>query len=125
MCVLSRSMDAATQMLYHDETITQFGVEDLVRDLKHVETLTQTQQQPQDKKTHIKKPTIRLTIRTVLCAPKGLFFTDYWTRMKSSQRQTLSNKTVDMNHLRLVNQQVQLKSAEMFCLIDNPHEETC
>ena len=47
MCVLTRSMDAATQMLDHDETITQFGVEDLVRDLKtcdnsHTSTTTTT-----------------------------------------------------------------------------------
>ena len=45
--------------------------------------------------------------------------------MKSSARHTLSNKTVDSIHLRLVNQQVQLKSAEMFGLMNNPQDETC
>ena len=36
----------------------------------NVKTLTHSQQQPQDPKTHKKKPTIRLTIRTVFCAPQ-------------------------------------------------------
>ena len=44
-CVFTRSMDAATQMLDCDETITQFGVQDLVLGLKKCEnshTLTAT-----------------------------------------------------------------------------------
>ena len=45
--------------------------------------------------------------------PKGPFFTGSWSWMKSSTRHTLSNKSADSNQLRLVNQQVQLKSAEM------------
>ena len=58
----------------------------------NVKTLTHSQQQPQGPKTHEKKPTIRLTIRTVFCAPNGPFFTDSWSWMKSSARHTLSNK---------------------------------
>ena len=44
-CVFTRSMDTATQMLDCDETITQFGVQDLVLCLKECEnshTLTTT-----------------------------------------------------------------------------------
>ena len=36
-CVFTRSMDAATQMLDCDETITQYGVQDLVLGLKECE----------------------------------------------------------------------------------------
>ena len=58
---------------------------------KNVITLTHSQQQPEGPKAHKKKPTIRLTIRTVFCAPKGPFFTDSWSWMKSSARDTLNN----------------------------------
>ena len=61
--------------------------------------------------------------KNVLCPPKGPFFTDSWSWMKSSARCTLSKKSVDLNHLRLVNQQIQLKSAEML-VINNPLNET-
>ena len=64
--------------------------------------------QPQAPITHKKKPTIRLTSRvTMLWAPKGPFFTDSWSWMKSSARHTLSN------------QQAQLKEAETVNLIEN------
>ena len=53
--------------------------------------LTHSQQQPQVPKTHKKKPTIRQAIRTVFCAPKGPFLTEFWSWMKSSARHTLSN----------------------------------
>ena len=36
-CIFTWSMDAATQMLGCDETITQFGVEDLVLGLEECE----------------------------------------------------------------------------------------
>ena len=58
----------------------------------NVKELTHSQQQPQAPKTHKKKQTIRQAIRTVLCAPKGLFHTDSWSWMKSSARHTLNNQ---------------------------------
>ena len=59
----------------------------------NVKTLKHSQQQPQAPNAHRKKPTIRLTIRvTMLWAPKGPFFTGYWSWMKSSARHTLSNQ---------------------------------
>ena len=57
----------------------------------NVKTLTCSQQQPQGQKTHKMKSTIRLTIRTVFCAPKGCLFTSSWSCLKSSARHTLSN----------------------------------
>ena len=68
-------------------------------------TLTHSQQQRQDPKTHKKKPTIRQAIRKVLCVPQrlGPFLTDSWSWMKSSARQTLSNSRLSEIHLRLVN----------------------
>ena len=56
------------------------------------EELTHSQQQPQAPKTHKKSPTIRQAIRTVFCAPKGPFFTDSWSQLRSSARHTLSNQ---------------------------------
>ena len=44
--------------------MNQFGVEMNVKELTH------SQQQPQAPNAHKKKPTIRLTIRTVFCAPE-------------------------------------------------------
>ena len=63
----------------------------------NVKELTHSQQQPQARKTHKKKSTIRQAIRTVFCAPpppppKGPFLTDSWSWMKSSARHTLSNQ---------------------------------
>ena len=43
-------MDAVTQMLDCNETITQFGVQDLVLGLKECETLTHSEQQLQGPK---------------------------------------------------------------------------
>ena len=68
----------------------------------NVKTLTHSQQQPQAPKTHQKKPPIRQAIRTVLCAPKGPFFTDSWSLMKSSARHT-QQSTSSTQKLRLVN----------------------
>ena len=57
------------------------------------EDLTHSQQQPQAPNAHKKKPTIRMTTRvTMLCTPKGPFFTGTWSWMKSSARHTLSNQ---------------------------------
>ena len=69
----------------------------------NVKTLTHSQQQPQGPKTHKKKPTIRIAIRTVFCAPKSPFFTDSWSWMKSGARHTLSNQQAQLQKLRLVN----------------------
>ena len=69
----------------------------------NVKTLTHSQQQPQAPKTHKRKPTIRQVIRTVFCAPKGPFFTDSWSWMKSRARHTLSNQQAQLQKLRLVN----------------------
>ena len=74
----------------------------------NVKELTHSQQQPQAPKTHKKKPTIRWTTRvTMLCAPKGPFFTGSWSWMKSSARHALSNE------------QAQLKEAESVNLTEN------
>ena len=73
----------------------------------NVKELTHSHQQPQARKTHKKKPTIRQAIRTVFCAPQGPFLTDSWSWMKSSVRHTLSN------------QQAQPKEAETVNLIEN------
>ena len=71
-----------------------FGIEN------NVKTLTHSQHQPQGPKAHKKKSTIRLTIRTMFC---DLQRSGSWSRMKSSARHTLSNKTQLKNHLRAVN----------------------
>ena len=61
-------------------------------------TLTTT---TQALKTH-KKPMIRQAIRTVFCPPpKGPFFTDSWSWMKSRARHTLSNQQAELQKLRL------------------------
>ena len=74
----------------------------------NVKELTHSQQQPQAPNAHKKKRTIRLTTRvTMLWAPKGPFFTDPWSWIKSCARHTLSN------------QQAQLKEAETVNLIEN------
>ena len=68
----------------------------------NVKTLTHSQQQPQAPKL-TKIPTVRQAIRTVFCAPKGPFFTDSWSWMKSSARHTLSNQQAQLQKLRLDN----------------------
>ena len=68
----------------------------------NVKTLTHSQQQPQAPKTHKKKPTIRQANETVFCAPKGPFFTDSWSWMKPSARDTLSNQQAQLQKLRLL-----------------------
>ena len=87
-----------------NQTINQFGVEDLVLVLKKCEILTHSQQQPHVPNAHKKKPTIRLTTRvTMLWAPKGPFFTSSWSQLWSSARHTLSNQQPQLKQLRLVN----------------------
>ena len=67
------------------------------------EELTHSQQQPQAPNAHKKKPTIRLTTRvTMLWAPKGPFFTDSWSQLRSSARHTLSNQQAQLRQLRLL-----------------------
>ena len=79
-----------------------------------MKTLTHSEQQPQGPKTHKKMPAIRLTIRRVFCTPKGSFFADTWSWMKSSARHTLSNKSVDNNQLKCCfDQQAQLKQLRL------------
>ena len=59
----------------------------------NVKELTHSQQQPKAPNAQKKNPTIRLTTRvTMLWAPKGPFFADSWSWMKSSARNTLSNQ---------------------------------
>ena len=101
--------------------ITQFGVEDLVLGLEECEnshTLTTTT--TGSKKNSQKEANNQTDNQnSALCPPPPIFFTDSWCWMKSSARHTLSIKSVDSNLLRLVNQQVQLKPADML-VINNP-----
>ena len=88
-----------------NQTINQFGVEDLALGLEECEILTHSQQQqPQIPNAHKKKSTVRLTTRiTMLWAPKGLSFTGSWSQLRSSARHTLSNQQAELKQLRLVN----------------------
>ena len=84
-----------------NQTIKQFGVEELLLGLEECEILKYSQQQPQVPNAHKKKSTVRLTTRiTMVWAPKGLSFTGSWSQLRSSARHTLRN------------QQAQLKEAE-------------
>ena len=75
-CVFTRSMDAATQMLDCDETITQCGVEDLVHGLKECKnshTLTTTTTGSNNSQKEANNQTDNQN--SVLCPPppQGLF----------------------------------------------------
>ena len=62
-------MDAAIQVLVCDENLPNLDLKTWFLAWKHVKALTHAQQQPQAPKSYKKKPTIRLTTRTVFCAP--------------------------------------------------------
>ena len=75
-----------------DQTITQFGVEDLVLGLKECEnshTLTTTTTGLKNSQEEANNQTDNQN--SVLCPPKDPFFTDSCSRMKSSAKHTLSN----------------------------------
>ena len=104
MMRFQEKMDAYNSKLDCNQTINQFGVEDLVLGLEECEILTHSQQQPQVPNAQKNKSTIRLTIRvTILWAPKGPFFTGSWSQLRSSARYTLSNQQAQLKQLRLFN----------------------
>ena len=93
-----------TSNLDCNQTINQFGVEELVLAWNECEILTHSQQQPQAPNAHKNKSTVRLTTRiTMLWAPKGLSFTGSWSQLRSSARHTLSNQEAQLKQLRLFN----------------------
>ena len=80
--------------------IHPIGVEDLVLGLKECEnshTLTTTTTGSENSQKEAKSQTDNQNQCSV--PPKGPFFTDSWSWMKSSARHTLSNKSFDNNQL--------------------------
>ena len=69
----------------------------------NVKTLTHSQQQPQVQK--LTKRSYQSDKQSEQCSvpPIGPFFTDSWSWMKSSARQTLSNQQAQLQKLRLDN----------------------
>ena len=67
-CVFTRSMDAATQMLDCDETITKFGVQDL-KECENSHTLTTTTTESKNSKKANNQTDNQ---NSVLCPPKVL-----------------------------------------------------
>ena len=69
----------------------------------NVKTLTHSQQQPQAPKTHKRSQQSDKQSEQCSVPPKGPFFTDSWSWMKSSARHTFSNQQAQLQKLRLVN----------------------
>ena len=84
--------DAATQRFDCDQTISQFGVEDLVLGLEEGEnshTLTTTTTGSKNSQKEVNDQIDNLNQYSV--PPKGPFFTGSWSCFMSSARHTLSN----------------------------------
>ena len=85
-------MDAATQVLGCDQTITEFGVEDLVLGLEEYENslaLTTTTTGSKNSQKEVNNQIDNQNQCSV--HPKGLFFRGSWSCLMSSARHTLSN----------------------------------
>ena len=94
---ISRGNGCYNSNLDCNQTLNQFGVEELVLGLEEFEILTHSeQQQPQVPNAHKKKSLVR-------CPPKGLSFTGSWSQLRSSARHILSNRQAQLKQLRLVN----------------------
>ena len=95
-------MDAATQMWFMNKQSTNMKLKTWFLAWKNVKTLTHSQQQqlqgPKNSQIEVNNQIDNQNQCSV--PPKGPFFIGSWSCLKSSARHTLSNKTVDNNHLK-------------------------